>query len=270
MVNAEEFREKYGPWAVVTGASSGIGEEFARQIATLGINVVIVARREDRLIKLAEILREQCSVQVRTAVADLSNADGVAAVATATEDVDVGLLVNNAGVTLNGSYFAHNADSIAALLYLNVTAPALLAHTLGKPMMRRGQGGVLFVGSLSSSGWPWLSAYSSSKSFIYALAMTLRDEFNRSGVDCMVLEPGFVRSEMTAGMEGKAPMPFMYEAADCVREGLDAFGHSASFTPGIGNRIMRGAYNMLPHTLSIRLLSIFTLQQMGPSIAKFE
>src|ERR1051325_7012702 len=94
------FKERYGPWALVTGASSGIGAEFARQLARAGLNLVLVARRKSRLDQLAQQIEEQNRVQVRTVRADLSRPDFAVDILSATASIDIGLLVNNAGFGL--------------------------------------------------------------------------------------------------------------------------------------------------------------------------
>src|SRR5947208_2909583 len=99
-----DFATRFGPWAVVTGASSGIGEAFARQLAARGIHLVLIARREDRLKKLANELERRHAVRTRIVPVDLASDDCLPAVATATHDLDVGLLVNNAGVLATGRF----------------------------------------------------------------------------------------------------------------------------------------------------------------------
>src|SRR5262249_57968131 len=100
----KNFVERFGPWAVVTGASSGIGEAFARRLAEVGMNLVLVARREDRLRKLAEDLHGQYSVSTRVVSVDLSQDDFLPIIEQATADLPVGLLVNNAGIATMGRF----------------------------------------------------------------------------------------------------------------------------------------------------------------------
>jgi short-subunit dehydrogenase len=127
----KNFVERFGQWALVTGASSGMGEAFARRLAAIGLNLVLVARREDRLRKLADDLQRQHSVDARVVVADLSRDDFMPLIEQATEDLQVGLVVNNAGSATAGRFLDNDLDSELALLHLNNRAPLILAHHFG-------------------------------------------------------------------------------------------------------------------------------------------
>src|SRR5262249_32002855 len=151
----KDFVERFGPWALVTGASSGIGEAFARRLAESGVNLVLVARREDRLRKLADDLRSQHSVSTRVVPVDLSRDDFLPAIEQATADVQVGLLVNNAGIATTGNFLDHDLGSELALLHVNSRAPLILTHHFGRSMRQRGRGGIIFVAStLAFAGVP--------------------------------------------------------------------------------------------------------------------
>src|SRR2546428_220583 len=115
----KNFVERFGPWALVTGASSGIGETFARRLAEIGMNLVLVARREDRLRKLAEDLQSQHAVGTRVVPVDLSRDDFLPIIERATKDLQVGLLVNNAGIATAGKFLDNDLGSELALLHIN-------------------------------------------------------------------------------------------------------------------------------------------------------
>jgi short-subunit dehydrogenase len=124
------FVERFGPWVLVTGASSGIGEAFARHLAEAGMNLVLVARREDRLRKLAEDLQSQHSVSTRVVPADLSQDDFLPMIERATDDLQVGLLVNNAGIATTGNFLDNDLRAELAMLDINNRAPLILASSL--------------------------------------------------------------------------------------------------------------------------------------------
>src|SRR4051812_22675020 len=123
-----DFAARFGPWAVVTGASSGIGEAFARQLAAKGVHLVLVARRQDRLKKLADELQDRHSINTRIVPVNLAADDFLSAVATATQDLDIGLLVNNAGVLATGRFLDHELTDELNQLHLNTRAMLILAH----------------------------------------------------------------------------------------------------------------------------------------------
>lgn len=130
----KNFLERYGPWALVTGASSGIGQTFARRLAGVGMNLVLVARREDRLREMADELQNRHGIAVRVVAADLSRADFLPLIARATDDVPVSLLVNNAGVATTGNFLDNDQDAELTLLHVNNRASLILAHHFGRSM----------------------------------------------------------------------------------------------------------------------------------------
>jgi short-subunit dehydrogenase len=143
------FKERYGPWALVTGASSGIGAEFARQLAGIGLNLILVARRKQRLEDLARQLESTNKIAVQTIAADLSRADFLPLIASAIDSIEVGLLVNNAGFGLAGEFLDHEIEKELALLDVNCRVPLVLTHVIGRQMAQRKRGGVIFVSSVS-------------------------------------------------------------------------------------------------------------------------
>src|SRR5438552_15908207 len=171
-----DFAARFGPWAVVTGASSGIGEAFARQLAAKGIQLVLIARRDDRLRKLADDLQDRHSVNTRIVPVDLAADDFLPVIAEATHDLDVGLLVNNAGVLRAGRFLDHDLHDELNQLNLNTRAVLVLAHTFGRRLRERRRGGVVFLAStLAFAGVPGMSSYAASK----AHALTFAEGYAR-------------------------------------------------------------------------------------------
>src|ERR1700751_1539986 len=146
-INAHQF----GPWAVVTGASSGIGREFADQLAAAGINVVLVARRLAVLRELGAELNRRYGVDYRAVGVDLSEPDALGPIAEATADIDVGLLVSNAGAALPGPFLDSDLQAQRAILRLNAAAHLGLAHHFGERLGRRGPGGNLLGSPLGAT-----------------------------------------------------------------------------------------------------------------------
>lgn len=238
----------YGPWAVVTGASSGIGRAFARRLAADGVNVVLAARRVERLEELATELRRDHGVEARPVAADLSERSGVDAIDKAVADVDLAIVISNAGAAHPGAFLRTAVDGQLDMVRLNVTTPLELAHRLGERLVSRGGGALLFVGSTSTfAGVPMLSSYAASKAFVGAFAEGLFGEWRNKGVDVLVVHPGPTRTEMVEmdGVDfGAMPMNWM-EADQVVGKTLRALGHKPAVFPGAVNKVQRFVFTRL-------------------------
>jgi short-subunit dehydrogenase len=184
-----EFSERYGPWAVVAGASEGVGASVARLLGERGVNVVLVARREPVLLEVAATV----PTETRTVVLDLSVPDADRALARATDGLDVGLLVYNAGADPYASKFLEQPlDSWAGLVRRNVDTVLGACYRYGSAMAARGHGGIVLVTSGAAwAGGAYLAAYSASKAFDLNLGEALWAELQPLGVDVlsMVLGP---------------------------------------------------------------------------------
>ncbi|MCA9510454.1 MAG: SDR family oxidoreductase [Myxococcales bacterium] len=240
------LRDRYGDWALVTGASAGIGAEFARALARDGMNVALSARREDRLRELATEIEARFGVETRVVAADLATPDGAERLAREVESLPVAVLVNNAGVGYAGRFDAQDASRIRALVQTNCTAPAELACRLLPGMRERGRGAVVFTGSVAGrQPLPLHAAYSASKSFDNLLAEALYVETRGTGIDVLSLEPGSTVSEFH---DIAGELPHEGEPADrVVATALDALGRQPS--------VVSGWFNYLRATLPPRILS---------------
>ncbi len=249
--------EKYGQWAVVTGASSGIGREFARRLASEGFHLVVAARRIERLDDLAEELTTAHGVQVRTVEADLTGNAGIEAVVKATADVDLGIVVCSAGTASPGAFLKASIEQQLQTVDLNVIAPMQLAHALGGQMIGQGHGGFIFVGSTSGfNGVPYMSNYAATKAFVGSFAEGLRGEWTKHGVDVLVVHPGPTRTEMVE-MEGVDfdKVPAVWMAPDVVaRKAVKALGRRSVLVPGAPNKVMRFmTTRLLPRRASVAM-----------------
>ena len=192
-----DFLARFGPWAVVTGASSGIGEAFARQLAAKGIHLVLVARREDRLQRLAEELRETNGVETRIVPVDLAGENFLPVVEQATNDLEIGLLVNNAGVLSAGRFLDHDLRDELNQLNVNTRAVLTLAHHFGRRMRERRRGGVIFLAStVAFAGVPGMSAYAASKAHVLSFAEGFAAEVAGDGIAVLALCPGPTSTEI--------------------------------------------------------------------------
>eukprot|EP01135_Chromosphaera_perkinsii_P010301 Nk52_evm1s2103 gene=Nk52_evmTU1s2103 len=193
------FKEKYGPWALITGATSGIGFEFVKEVARRGLNVVMVARRGDLLEeKKSEITTKvNTAVQVRCLVADLSQSSGVEAVIEGTRGVDIGLLIPCAGMEVHGPVVTNDISKELAMIQLNVTSVFALTHHYAKGMVERKKGGILLVASIAGHlPNPFLSNYAGTKAYIVNYGQSLNYELAKKNVDVTVLSPGPTKTPM--------------------------------------------------------------------------
>ena len=249
-----DFQERYGPWALITGASSGMGVEFARQLADQGLNLVLAARRETRLRRLSEDLMTNAGVKVRIVVVDLSGRDFLDEIRAATQDIEVGLLVNNAGVGLAGEFLQNDRKSELAMLHLNARAPLLLSHLLGKAMQKRGRGGMIFMSSIVAlAGIPSWSHYAATKAYDLVLAEGLAGELKQSGVDVLAVSPGTTRTELVRlSRFGR----LISQAPDAVvRTALKSLGKKRRVSPGLRNKLLAFSTRLAPRFLNSRIFN---------------
>jgi short-subunit dehydrogenase len=191
-----DFASRYGPAALVTGASSGIGKSFAMQLAAMGMDVVLVARRLNRLESLAAQLRAEHRVQVTVCQIDLAEADAVHRIMGLTSALEVGLLVSNAGYGLKGDHSAHDPRALAAMLTVNCNAPMQLTNGFIPRLRQRGKGGIILVSSVEALiGCPYSAAYSASKAFVKSLGEALWGELAPDGIDVLTVCPGATDTE---------------------------------------------------------------------------
>ena len=238
MSRMSEFRDQYGPVALVTGASSGIGEQFARQLARRGFDLLLVARREDRLSALARELTRRDGPTAQPIVADLGEPCGVDRVVTELGDRDIGLVVSNAGFGLKGPFLSAGRDELDAMLNVNARTPLMLLHALWPRLLARRHAGVILTGSQEGEApFPWSAAYGATKAFVHSLGLALYGELAGTGVDLLVLAPGATDTEapIRQGFAREALPPLM-PPADVARQALQQLGRTPFFVPGIQNR----------------------------------
>ena len=220
---------QYGPWAVITGASDGTGAEFARQLASLGINVMLVARRAAPLAELAAEIEAAHRVETRVLVQDLMAADAANNILRAADDLEVGLYVSNAGADGGGSpYLESPAQRWLNVINMNVSTVAQAAHGFGGKMADRGRGGMLLMCSLAAlGGQPWLAMYSATKAFEMVLAEALWAELEESHVEVLaVLAPAMDTPTFRRGVEGTDyDVSLAFDPTLVVREALAHLPH---------------------------------------------
>lgn len=247
---------RYGPWAVIVGASDGIGAAFAEELAARGSNLVLVARRQTVLDELAGRLRTAHGVRIRVAAVDAGTPEGIAAIAGAGEDV--GLLVCVAALAPIAPFLELTPAQLDAVLDLNCRSAAHLAHAFGTRMAARGRGGIVLLSSLAGGqGSALVTHYAATKAYLRVLAEGLWEELGPRGVDVLASCPGLVRTPTFARTDATLPrlVPPPTAPRTVARQTLAAIGRRPVVIPGRLNRLAGTAVRLLPRRRAIALAS---------------
>ena len=240
--NGRKYREKYGEWALVTGASAGIGLEFARALAREGMSIVLTARREDRLNALAAELKEQYHVDTRVVAVDLAATDGADRLADAVADLPIAFLVNNAGFGYAGRFDKLATDRLRSMVVVNCVVPVVLTSRIMPAMVKRGRGAVIIVGSVAGrQPLPLHAVYSATKGFDLLFGEGLWGELRGTGIDVLVIEPGPTATEFQAVAGESVGADHGEPAENVVRVALDALGKQPSVISGWFNWVRANA-----------------------------
>lgn len=249
-----DLLERYGPWAVVTGASDGIGRAFAHALAASGFSVVLVARRTAVLQALADELGRRHGTSSVVLAADLGTAPGRSALAAGTADLDVGLLVAAAGFGTSGPLLEASLAGEAEMLAVNCGAVLAQAHEFGTRFAARGSGALVLLSSVVAfQGVPRAANYAATKAYVQTLAEGLRQELRPRGVDVLACAPGPVRS----GFAARARMELGATVSpDTVARGaLAALGRRTTVHPGGLSKVLMASLRTLPRSGRVRAMA---------------
>jgi hypothetical protein len=245
--------------ALITGASGGIGLELARVFAEHGFDLIVVARRESELEKLAGRCRKEHGVSVHVVPMDLLVPGAPATLVQQLEDDgrDVDVLVNNAGLLDTGRFADIGVDRHERLLQLNVAVLTSLTRRLLPAMIERGHGRILNVASTSSfQPVPSMALYAASKAFVLSLSESLSEELKETGVTITALCPGLTKTDMydrakeQHAMARNVPGLFLSDVEDVAREGYEAcMAGQAAIVPGLPNKLLASAAQLYPRWL---------------------
>jgi short-subunit dehydrogenase len=242
----------YGEWALVTGASAGIGAEFARQLAAQSVNLALVARREDRLATLADELARRHRIATRVVPADLERDDAADTIAERVRDLPISILVNNAGFSAAGRFERVSRDKILGMVRVNCLAVVALTHAFLPGMKRRGRGAVIIVSSAAAYQPLGLAAtYAATKAFDLMLGEGLWAENQGTGVDFLVLSPGPVDTEFQT-IAGETPHPGATPET-VVHAAFAALGRKPSVVAGAFNKVRAWGVRLAPRAQTARL-----------------
>jgi len=242
-------------WVLVTGASAGIGRELARAFASRGCDLILTARTEGAIEELARELVATHAVRAKTMPADLSIPGAAEAIASALEgaNVEVGILINNAGVIFEGDFFDIALEDHLRLLQINVVALTSLTRLFIPSMIERGAGRILNVASIAAfMPIPRLAAYAAAKAYVLSLTESLSEELRGTGVTATALCPGLTDTAMVRGSQlGKAfPARMTMSPKDVAELGCAACLKGETIcVPGLANRLLSSGAQLLPRKL---------------------
>jgi len=259
-VASAEFATRYGPCALIAGASEGIGAAFARELARRGLDLVLVARRPEPLAARAREIAGFASVRVRCLPLDLERADAGATIERELAGEEVGLVVYNAALAPGGPFLELPLDRQLAALDVNTRGPLELAHRFGRRMASRGRGGVVLMSSLTAfQGSPFVTTYGATKSFLLSLAEGLWYELSPHGVDVLCVLAGATRTPSYLRQRAQGGAPGELEPQQVAREALAKLGRDPSMIPGRFNRFASQLLRrVLPRRTAIRIMGAQT------------
>lgn len=254
----KDLRAAYGQYALVTGASSGIGEQFARHLSAAGVNVVLVARRKDRLDALATELSRAHGTDSVVLALDLLAEGAVDELAHRVSNLDVGLVVANAGISSAGPLVNSSLTYELDVLTLDAVVPLQMAYVFGNAFVRRGRGAIVLVASsLDASAVPYVANYAAAKAYISSLGQALHYELKKDGVDVLVLSPGMTKTEITEKSFGLDPQKISgprMTASQVAEAALNSLGARARVIPGVTNSAADLLVkHLIPRSLSAKM-----------------
>lgn len=249
--------ERYGSWALVAGASEGLGAAFATELAQAGFSLVLLARRAAALETLAADLRKRFDVVVEVKAIDLGAVDLEEQMKALATEREIGLLVYNAAYSIIGGFLDTSIADKQKILDVNTRGPLICAHVFGEAMAARGRGGIVLLSSLTAFwGSAWVATYGATKAFNLSLGEALAQELGDRGVDVIVSCAGATRTpnfvQALAGQKGPSAML----PEDVARETLEALPKRGAFVPGGFNRFAQFLMTrLMPRKMAVKIMA---------------
>ena len=271
-----DFADRYGPWALVAGASEGVGACFARAVAERGVNVVLLARRQAVLDDVAAGIRADTGAETRTLAVDLVDPGAAATIKDATAGLDVGLLMYCAGADPNyAPFLANPVDTALAMVQRNCVVPTELCHHFAAPMVARGRGGIVLVSSGAALvGARNMVAYASSKAYDMVMAEALWAELHDKGVDVLGLVLGvtdtpalrriLAQRGRLPSADDDTPIPDAVSAEDVASQAIDNLSNGPTYF--VGDLLRDGARQLgsMDRNDAVRIMIEMGGGLMGP------
>jgi short-subunit dehydrogenase len=257
------FKKRFGSWALVTGASSGIGMALAHRLAAQGVNLVLVARRENELKILGDEIERTYRTKTLIAAADLSDDGFLDVILKKVKDIEIDILVNNAGFGSTGAFQDISQKSEIDMIKVNCIAPVVLTRHFLKGMVARKKGALIFLSSIAANQpTPLETTYAATKVFDLFIGEGLSGELKNSGVHVLTVKPGFTTTgfQDVAGLNSLQGARTPEDVADTTMRSL---GRKRTVTDGFSNKILSAAARIAPKRVSISLARSWVIKHKG-------
>ncbi len=250
------LKDNYGPWALVTGASSGIGREIAMRLAEAGLNVVLNARSHEPLEDIAQEISTRFGTATEIVAADLSTREGLDYLISETSSIDIGLYVASAGFGNSGLFMSSSLDDEINMLRLNCEAVLITTKHFSELFNKRGKGGIILLSSMVGfQGVPYAAHYAASKAYVQSLAEALRQELKIHNIDILAAAPGPVKTGFAK--RSNMDMGGLVMTPDQVAVPiLRALGRKTTVLPGLLTKFLVGSLMTVPRWAKIKIMSL--------------
>jgi short-subunit dehydrogenase len=247
------LKNKYGQWAIITGASSGIGLELATQLASAGFNLVINSRYFEKLQEVEKQLKSSSKVEIKIVAADLSETDGLDKIIQATEGLNIGLLIVSAGYGTSGNFIDSSLHSEINMLKVNCEALLILTHYYSQQFVQQKRGGIILMSSMVAfQGTPYSANYAATKAYVQTLAEGLAVELKPKGVDVLAAAPGPVESGFS--QRANLKMSMSLTPAKVGVPILKALGRKTTVLPGLLTKILVYSLRTVPRWGKVKIM----------------
>ncbi|MEO0897568.1 MAG: SDR family NAD(P)-dependent oxidoreductase [Bacteroidota bacterium] len=253
--NKEKLRlqSKYGPWALVSGASSGIGKALAERLADAGLNLIINARSKSSLDALKGELEESRGVEVKVVATDLSSSEGIQELIRSTAHMEIGLLVASAGFGTSGNFLDTSVHAETNMMRVNMEALLVLTHHFSQYFANKQKGGIILLSSMVAfQGVPFASNYAATKAYVQTLAEGISVELKPHHVDVLAAAPGPVSSGFAKRANMQMDMTLSPE--DVAVPILKALGRKTTVLPGFLTKLLVYSLRTAPRSLKVRIM----------------
>lgn len=247
------LKNKYGQWAIVTGASSGIGFELATQLAKAGLNLVINSRHLDTLQEVEKQLKLLASIDIKIVASDVSANEGIDKIIQETKGLNLGLLVVSAGYGTSGNFIDNALPSEMNMLKVNCEALLSLTHYYGQQFVQQKRGGIILMSSMVAfQGTPYSSNYAATKAYVQTLAEGLAEELKIHGVDVLAAAPGPVESGFSERANMKMSMSLTPSQIGVPI--LKALGRKKTVVPGYLSKLLVYSLRTVPRWAKVKIM----------------
>jgi short-subunit dehydrogenase len=251
--NIHRIQNKYGKWAVITGASSGIGLALAESLAELGLNLIINSRNQQILEKIADNLSSKYDVQVLVCAGDVSTNESIEKIINATKNKDIGLFIPSAGFGTSGNFINSSLQEEINMLRVNVEAVLSLTHYFSQQFVSQKRGGMIFLSSIVAfQGVPYAANYAATKAYIQSFAEALAIELKPHGVDILAAAPAPVDSGF--GKRANMKMNGAMNPKDLAIPILKALGRRRFVLPGFLSKLLTYSLRTMPRWAKVRIM----------------